>query len=532
MNVDEMAIELRPRTAREATDLGIALLRHFWRPTVVAWLGAIAALLVVSTAVYAVTHEIILGLLTVWLLKPACDRLPLFVLSRSVFGDTPGAIRSLRYLARQFATLGLWSTCTFRRFSMYRLVSIPVRELEGTTGTRRKRRLSEILDSKTSQSAAGLLMVGGFFELLVLVGLYAGIWMLIPAEFRPIDFINPDNIAQLHSADLMLLGSYTLSYAFAGPLVVAGGFGQYLNRRVALEGWDVELTFRRMSRRLDGQSSHSDSLSAAHEQPSPETPTHDGSTDTTNWRGLALIFSALTALALIGSTPTASAADGATRDGSNADAPDPTETARAVVDDPQFGEKKTKTVRRLKDEYKPDDDSASNEVGQALGQTVGVILEILLWGIAAAGLGFLAWVLIRSIDPSELRRDDDGGAEALQRTSQPSPDHSLRLSDDIAAAAEEALGDGRPIEALSLLYRGTLESLSDTYGLEVTPGMTARTCAQHVDDIDGPADFMHELAEAWLSTVYADRTPSDERIQDLIRAWRREFQRRRREADS
>jgi len=531
MNVDEMAIELRPRTAREATDLGIALLRHFWRPTVIAWLGAIAALTVVATAVYAVTHEIVLGLLTVWLLKPAFDRLPLFVLSRSVFGDTPGATRSLRYLARQFGTLGLWSTCTFRRFSMYRLVSIPVRELEGTTGDRRRQRLSEILDSKTSQSAAGLLTVGGFFELLALIGLYAGIWMLIPAEFRPLEFLNPDHFGQLHSADLMLLVSYTLSYALAGPLVVAGGFGLYLNRRVALEGWDVELTFRRMSRRLDDQSNPSDSPSTAPEQSPPETPTPDASTDTINWHNLAFIFSTLTALALVGPVSTASAADGATPDPSKADTPDPTETARAVVDDPQFGEKKTKTVRRLKDEYKPEEDSPSTKVGEAIGQTVGVILEILLWGIAAAGLGFLAWVFIRSIDPSDIRRDDDD-AEVLQRTSQPTPDHSLRLSDDIAAAADEALGDGRPIEALSLLYRGTLESLSNAYGLEVTPGMTARTCAQHVADIDGPADFMHELAETWLSTVYADRTPSDEQIQDLIRAWRREFQRRRREAGS
>ena len=42
--------------------------------------------------------------------------------------------------------------------------------------------------------------------------------------------------------------------AIVEPLYVAGGFSLYLNRRTVLEGWDIEIAFRRMARRLFEQS--------------------------------------------------------------------------------------------------------------------------------------------------------------------------------------------------------------------------------------------------------------------------------------
>ena len=39
--------------------------------------------------------------------------------------------------------------------------------------------------------------------------------------------------------------AYGASVAFLEPFYVAAGFGMYVNRRVALEAWDIEQEFRR-----------------------------------------------------------------------------------------------------------------------------------------------------------------------------------------------------------------------------------------------------------------------------------------------
>jgi hypothetical protein len=39
--------------------------------------------------------------------------------------------------------------------------------------------------------------------------------------------------------------------SLAEPLLVAAGFGIYVNRRVFLEGWDIELAFRRLAARAE-----------------------------------------------------------------------------------------------------------------------------------------------------------------------------------------------------------------------------------------------------------------------------------------
>jgi hypothetical protein len=38
--------------------------------------------------------------------------------------------------------------------------------------------------------------------------------------------------------------------AWSETLFAAGGFSTYLNRRILLEGWDIELGFRRLAQRV------------------------------------------------------------------------------------------------------------------------------------------------------------------------------------------------------------------------------------------------------------------------------------------
>jgi hypothetical protein len=43
---------------------------------------------------------------------------------------------------------------------------------------------------------------------------------------------------------------YFTAFGLVGPIYAAAGFTLYLNRRIELEGWDIELKFRRLTARL------------------------------------------------------------------------------------------------------------------------------------------------------------------------------------------------------------------------------------------------------------------------------------------
>ena len=52
-------------------------------------------------------------------------------------------------------------------------------------------------------------------------------------------------------ATILVTALYLVAVALIEPLYVAGGFALYLNRRTALEGWDLEVQLRRIAQRTD-----------------------------------------------------------------------------------------------------------------------------------------------------------------------------------------------------------------------------------------------------------------------------------------
>ena len=89
MRLDSISVELRPRSPWEAGELGIALVRAnaatLWR----AWLIATLPVFALCNLVAWQLDLLPWAALAMWWLKPVFDRIPLFVLSRAVFGAAP-----------------------------------------------------------------------------------------------------------------------------------------------------------------------------------------------------------------------------------------------------------------------------------------------------------------------------------------------------------------------------------------------------------------------------------------------------------
>src|SRR5687767_849205 len=130
MRLDQLSIELRPRTPWEAMDLGVALVRRHaaavWKP----WFVLTTAAFVVCNALAWAIGPVWLAAVAMWWLKPLFDRVPVYVLSRAVFGVVPDTRLVLR-APQVWAPGQLAAWLTWRRLDPGRALKLPVDLLEG-----------------------------------------------------------------------------------------------------------------------------------------------------------------------------------------------------------------------------------------------------------------------------------------------------------------------------------------------------------------------------------------------------------------
>jgi hypothetical protein len=236
---------LRPRSQYEACDLGLALVRGHARS-----IWRCYAPLLLTVIVFALCTVEVAGWLPTFILfwtKPWLDRTLLFVLSRAVFGE------ATRWSDLWAARRQVWGgqflrTVLWRRFSPWRAYTQPVEQLEGQTGSRRRKRVALML--KDNRGAATALQVAfSHAEAVILYSLFGLVWWLAPEDSRSDVFAwlaqTSESASQPIAHDLLLASLYAGVVLFLEPFYVAAGFAMYLNRRVALEAWDIEQEFRR-----------------------------------------------------------------------------------------------------------------------------------------------------------------------------------------------------------------------------------------------------------------------------------------------
>ena len=128
MQLDALAVRLRPRTPIEAADLGMRLCQSAARsrvPLLSRWSRFRSS----CSALCAVRDRRWLPALAIWWLKPWLDRTILFVLSRAAFGQQT-TWRTLGVAAA--GVVGqLLLTLTLQRLSFWRSLTQPVYQLEG-----------------------------------------------------------------------------------------------------------------------------------------------------------------------------------------------------------------------------------------------------------------------------------------------------------------------------------------------------------------------------------------------------------------
>ena len=249
MRAEQLRVELYPRSQWEAMELGIALVRMHARAIWLPWL-------VLSLPLFALLNGLCLWLgqawwaaLLLWWLKPVFDRIPLYVLSRAVFGDAP-ALRETLQAQWGWGWRPMWGYLSWRRLGPARALLLPVDLLEGGVRVADRRR---VIGGAARGTAALLTWVCANFELVLVLAALALALMFVPVELLS----ESAKAAWALIADdppgwvQVLLNALTwLATSVIEPFYVGAGFGLYLDRRTRLEAWDVEIGLRRMRTRL------------------------------------------------------------------------------------------------------------------------------------------------------------------------------------------------------------------------------------------------------------------------------------------
>jgi hypothetical protein len=477
VELEKVAVALRPRGGWEALDLGFQMARQWWRPIWTTWL---AFYLPVAGLALWMLPKPIHAVLLLWWLKPVFDRVVLHVASRAVFGEPQGVRDTIR-AAREWLRPGLLTAMTFYRFDLARSFALPVWQLEhqrGAEGRRRRRALA----SRMRGYAVWLTVVCVHLEWISMIALAGVIHMLQPSagELGAQDDVAMGFWEAMAGWTLSDAGYYIAAVSFIEPFYVTAGFALYLNRRAILEGWDIELALRRLDRRLR--------LGA---------------------RAAVLAVLLLAAFAWF-VPPPALAEEKSAQD-----------EIRAVLDSPEFSQYQEVTRWRYLGAEKERRERRLSAFWLHLGELFGNIAQQLLW-IAAAILVVAALIYLRRFIPEPRVRDRSYRPPDALFGLEVAPQS---LPGDIAGAAADLARHGRLREALSLLYRGALSALVHRHHLTLTSAHTEGDCvrAARVALPRSASDYFAMLVHAWQGAAYAARPPEPVSVEQLCSQWRGHF---------
>ena len=240
MQIDALAVRMRPRAPLEAADLGARLCQEAARSVYPCYLAV--ALPVVALALASFEMAAWLPTLVVWWAKPWLDRTILFVLSRAAFGQRT-SLAELWQAQRQVWWRQLVLTWTWRRLSPWRSFTQPVYQLEGLSLGKLGPRIRQIRRRKSGPA----LLVTSAFSLAetALAGATASLVIWFAPTEQGLGVLETLFGAESAAGALVFALAYAAVVLFLEPFYVAAGFAMYLNRRAELEAWDVEQELRR-----------------------------------------------------------------------------------------------------------------------------------------------------------------------------------------------------------------------------------------------------------------------------------------------
>lgn len=533
MNLDQVTLEIRPRSAWEAVDLGLLMAKRWWLAMMKVWLLASAPFF--ALALFIPAQYFWAAFLVLWWFKPLYERPLLHILSRAIFNDLPNTHSTLQQFPR-LALQQIFMSLTLRRFSPTRAMDLPVVQLEGLAGARRQARIS-LLHREDSAPAGWLSFIGLQLEIYLALGMISLLWSMIPSELE-IEWANLFFNQQTAQLQYLQLALWYLALGLTAPFYVACGFALYLNRRIKLEAWDIDIAFRRIAeKRKENQQQSSlvsivvalllfSSMAITH----PQTSYADDqlpSMETEN--------SAAASIQSFVEPPLGEYRD-LTKD-------EALEAIKTVMQGNEFSRKETK--RRL---TYIEPEGKENWLAKYLDEKFGHFFknweDFRGFGYAASALEIVLWCAVLLLIALVIYRYRHWLAAQYVRIAPPKVPRTIpqtlfgmdvtreSLPEDISGSALELLHQGNSRAALALLYRASLFQLIQQ-GVDIHEGHTEGECVQLMVELfnrealntknpgnkSTQIDYFAKLTRHWQRLAYGHQFPPITVAEQLSNEW-------------
>jgi len=536
MNLEALTLEVRPRTPWEAMDLGVRLVIKHWSILLLSWMILVLPIFLIIALVLLEEHPY-WAFFLVWYLKPVYDQIPLFVLSRVIFAEKI-TLKEVVNALPHFINKGLISSLTIERIDTGRALWAPLRQLEKLSGKERKQRIHSL--SRGVNNKETLFFVLCFhLETLLSLGLIFFILMLVPESGLKEDLshlvINEEPGLMMNSLFMIL---YFIVMMLVESLYVAGGFALYLNRRIILEGWDIELMFKKLSLRVQDSNVNHHSHKV--------TSTLSKSVMTVLLCQCLMVM--LTCFAVDNSYADSSSSAYSSTDNINLSrtyeeilpaisnpvlpAEQSSQMIKETMQEPMFN--RYKMVEELnyignKADQQLDDEAEwikeISEQYESIGKILAFIFELALWLLVL----FLVVVIIRYRHHFSLFWSRKKALPEVK------PTHLFGLEvtaeslpDNITEQAWSLYKNNHQRQALALLYRGSLAYWIAQTHYNLNKGATEGDCLNWVRsivaekvlaDANDQIDYFSKLTHSWQKIAYAHQSIDEKLMHYLCLHW-------------
>jgi hypothetical protein len=495
MQIERLTVVVRPRNPWEAMDLGVRMVQQWAKQLYPVWL--LVFIPIILLAIAATWGSIAFAPWLIWWLKPLYDRVLLYFLSHAVFGEYPSMGQTFRALPGLWLNFPSLNALLFGRFDSTRSFTLPVTQLEGLRGKVRRERLS-VLKRKVASPAQTLSTIGIHLEGVVYLSGFALLYFMLPQHSTEQSWLfNWLGVPESEMISILTFSFYCIAIAILEPFYVACGFALYLNRRTQLEAWDIELDFRRLSKRLQQA----------------------------GFGIILLCVLGVTSFSLLPQSLYAAEIK-------------PQQTAdqikvemNQIMQQPEFS--RHKVISEWREKIVSPDKADEGEYSaewlkhwlrvqtwrDMLGNFAEVI-RVLLWLVLIGVFLYFVprWLLAR-IPKSQTSTAEPEEFSVFFFNEEGKIDFPKDIPQQVWA--RWLAGQHRP--ALSLLYRGALYHLQQEQGVAISRSMTEVECLGLVKKLPDLYNYLSQIVSIWQRFAYAHQSPQDNDIEQLCAAWTEHF---------
>ncbi len=498
MRLENVTAKIRPRARWESIDLGCAMARRSYGTILVAWMVCVWPMWVLGVVGLGLICDggwhLWWSAFWIWVTLGLAGRVPLHVMSRELFGERVSIWQVIKQWPKMLFT-NVWRGVV-GRFSVSRGLAMPVSQLEGLKGRSYQTRVNLLLRNGGDGATQAVLvcnlmllvtMCACWFLIMMVYQLY-GESDLLERVFEDL-YIHGDD----HSTSWLFLLFYCISATLIEPLFVGAGFAMYVNSRTLTEGWDIELSFKRLSERLRGNFKEKGSK-------------------------LLLVFCGMSFFWM-----------------SDASAETAKEQVERITSEEEYTihQRQEKEYNESSSSKKSSSSGSSGSGSSFSGGSGGAwfifegIFLMLFWAMVMAVVGLVIWVILKNKHALNKTKIMDLEVEVPVVKSVMGMDVTPEsLPKALSEEAREAWLRGDHHQAMSLLYRGAISWMVNEGRVPLVESDTEDDCVRRVLESEGEqqvaedrARFFMDLTASWVRLAYGKNLPSESEVMGMCDVW-------------